>query len=102
MIVKIVQVFVKPPHVDDFIRAAVENREHSVKEPGNLRFDVLQSGEDPTRFFLYEAYATETAAEAHKSTPHYLTWKVKVADWMARPREGVPCAVIAPKESARW
>ena len=102
MIVNVIQVLVKPEHVEAFIRATVENHEHSIKEPGNLRFDLLQSKEDPARFFLYEAYATEVAAAAHKSTPHYLTWKVKVADWMARPREGVPCRVLAPADSGAW
>lgn len=102
MIVICVSVSVKPEHVEAFIRATVESHEHSIREPGNLRFDVLQSKEDPRRFILYEAYATEEAAAAHKSTPHYLTWKVKVAEWMARPREGIPCAVIAPKDTSRW
>jgi autoinducer 2-degrading protein len=102
MIVNVVQVFVKPESVQAFIRATVENHEHSIKEPGNLRFDVLQSKEDPTRFIVYEAYATEEAAAAHKSTPHYLAWKVKAAEWMARPREGISCAVIAPKDTSRW
>jgi autoinducer 2-degrading protein len=102
MIVTIVHVWVKPEHVEDFIRATVENHEQSVLEPGNLRFDVLQSREDPARFVLYEAYASEEAAAAHKSTPHYLSWKVKAAEWMARPREGLPCGVIAPREKGRW
>ena len=102
MIVNVVQVFVKPEYVEAFIRATVENHEHSIKESGNLRFDVLQSGEDPARFILYEAYATEEAAAAHKSTPHYLAWKVKAAEWMARPREGIPCRVLAPADPGAW
>ena len=32
----------------------------------------------------------------HKQTPHYLTWRETVADWMAEPRQGVPYHVIAP------
>ncbi len=102
MMVTCVNIYVKPEHLEDFIRATVENHQHSVQEPGNLRFDVLQSKDDPSRFILYEAYATEEAAAAHKSTPHYLAWKVKVADWMARPREGVPCRVLAPADAGRW
>ena len=56
MIVTCVHVFVKPEHVEDFIAASKQNHENSVQEPGNRRFDVLQSTEDPTRFLLYEAY----------------------------------------------
>ena len=89
MIVTIVHVDVKPEHIEDFIRATSENHLHSVKEPGNLRFDVLQKGENPAEFALYEAYENETASAAHKETAHYLKWKETVADWLANPRKGV-------------
>ena len=102
MIVTTVTVFVKPEHVTDFLEATVKNHECSIHEPGNMRFDVLQSFEDPTRVLLYEAYESEEAAAAHKSTQHYLTWKETVADWMAKPREGIPHRVICPGERSRW
>lgn len=89
MHVTLVHVHVKPEHVDDFIQASLANSAESVKEPGNLRFDVLQSSDDPSRFVLYEAYATAEDAAAHKQTEHYLTWRETVADWMAEPRQGV-------------
>lgn len=89
MHVNLVHVHVKPEHVDDFIQASLANSAESVKEPGNRRFDVLQSSDDPSRFVLYEAYATAEDAAAHKQTEHYLTWRQTVADWMAAPRQGV-------------
>jgi autoinducer 2-degrading protein len=89
MHVTIVHVHVRPEHVAEFIDAIRINHEGSVKEPGNLRFDILQSVEDPTRFVAYEAYVDEAAAKAHKETAHYLAWRDKVADWMAEPRQGV-------------
>ncbi len=89
MIVTIVHVQVKPEHIDDFIRATTKNHHLSVKELGNLRFDVLQKGDNPTEFALYEAYENETAAAAHKETSHYIEWRDVVAPWMAKPREGV-------------
>jgi len=89
MFVTIVHVKVKPEHIDEFIRASESNHRQSVKEPGNLRFDVLQKGEDPNLFVLYEAYENQEAAAAHKETSHYLTWRETVAPWMAAPREGV-------------
>ncbi len=67
-----------------------------MEEAGNLRFDVLQKGEDPTEFALYEAYASAEDAAAHKETAHYLDWRVKVADWMARPREGIMYKGLLP------
>lgn len=72
MHVTLVQVHVKPQHVDDFIAATQLNHQASVQEVGNRRFDVLQSPEDPSRFVLYEAYVSAEDATAHKQTGHYL------------------------------
>lgn len=96
MHVTIVQVQVKPEHVRDFIDASRKNHEGSVREPGNLRFDVLQSPDDPTRFVLYEAYISAAAAAAHKNTPHYFDWRDTVGPWMAQPRIGVPYNGLFP------
>lgn len=89
MYVTIVYVHVKPERVADFIETIRANHEGSVRETGNLRFDILQSVDDPTRFVAYEAYRDEASAKAHKETAHYLKWRDTVADWMAEPREGV-------------
>ena len=102
MIVTCITVHVKEEHVEDFIRATVPNHEGSIAEPGNLRFDVLQCQAEPTRFLLYEAYASEAAARAHKETEHYRVWRETVAPWMAKPREGVAHRVIRPKDPAGW
>lgn len=96
MIVTCVTVHVKPENVDDFIEASRKNHEGSVREPDNMRFDVLQSKDEPGRFLLYEAYENEAAAAAHKNTEHYLLWRDMVAPWMAEPRQGVPYVAIAP------
>ena len=96
MVVTCVYVFVKPEYVDDFIAASKANHAGSIQEPTNLRFDVLQDPDDPTKFMLYEAYETTDGAAAHKQTAHYLTWRETVAPWMAEPRQGKPYNVIAP------
>ncbi len=96
MQVTIVHVWVKPESVQGFIEATRANHEASIKEPGNRRFDVLQDAGDPTKFVLYEAYASAEDAAAHKATPHYLAWRDRVADMMARPREGVPYKGLFP------
>jgi len=89
MFVTLVHIHVKPERVDDFIAAARENHEGSIRETGNLRFDILRSADDPTRFIFYEAYLDDAAAKAHKETAHYAAWRDAVADWMAEPRQGV-------------
>ena len=88
MYVTVVYVHVKAEHVADFIDSIRENHERSVLEPGNLRFDILQSADDPTRFIAYEAYRDEASAKAHKDTAHYQKWRDQAADWMAEPRQG--------------
>jgi autoinducer 2-degrading protein len=96
MQVTLVHVHVKPEHVDDFIEASRLNHEASVKEPGNRRFDVLQSDTDPTRFVLYEAYTDAAEAAKHKQTEHYLMWRETVADWMAEARQGISYSGLFP------
>jgi len=88
MYVAIVHVHVKPGDIAAFIGATRANHQGSIMEPGNFRFDVLQDANDPARFVLYEAYAGEDAAKAHKETAHYLAWRDAVADMMAEPRRG--------------
>lgn len=97
MHVTLVHVHVVTEHINDFIAATRANHQVSVQEPGNRRFDVLQSAEDPTRFVLYEAYASVEDAQAHKQTPHYLKWRDTVAQWMASPRTGVPYRGLCPE-----
>jgi autoinducer 2-degrading protein len=96
MTVTIVHVEVKPEYIEDFIRVSTENHHQSVKEPGNLRFDVLQLAENPAKFALYEAYENDKAAAAHKETAHYLKWRETVADWMAEPRKGIKYKGLLP------
>jgi autoinducer 2-degrading protein len=96
MVVACVHVFLKTEHIEDFIQATTVNHAASTKEPQNLRFDVLQDPDDPSRFMLYEAYESEAGATAHRQTQHYLTWRETVAPWMAQPRKGISYTVIAP------
>ena len=97
MIVTCVHVYVNPDHVDDFIAATTPNHLGSVQEPGNVRFDILQDAEDPTKFLLYEAYRSSDEAAAHKETDHYKTWRARVAPWMAQPRQGVKYQMLLPE-----
>ncbi len=99
MIATIVHVFVRPEFVEAFIAATKKNHEGSVKEAGNLRFDILQDASDPSKFVFYEAYDSEAAAAAHKEASHYLTWRDTVASFMAKPREGVKHQILFPQNS---
>jgi autoinducer 2-degrading protein len=89
MYVTLVHANVKAEVLEQFLEATRANHEGSIREPGCLRFDILQSVDDPARFVFYEAYVDEAAASAHKETAHYLEWRDLVVDWMVEPRTGV-------------
>jgi autoinducer 2-degrading protein len=89
MYVVAVTVYVKPEFVRPFIEATMDNARNTRREPGNVRFDVLQAEEDQSRFLFYEAYRAKDDFAKHQQTEHYLRWKNKVAEWMAQPRQGV-------------
>ncbi len=100
MFVTLVHVHVKPEHAADFEDATRANHEASIREPGNVRFDVLRSVDDPTRYVLYEWFVDEAAAAAHKATPHYDAWRQTVSGWMAEPRQGVRYDGLLPETPA--
>ncbi len=87
MNVTLVEINIKPDKVDEFLEVFRANHEGAVKEPGNLRFDVLQDSKVKTRFFIYEAYRDEAAVLAHKETPHYLACVEKLEALMSEPRK---------------
>jgi len=102
MIVTCVHIHVKPDDINRFVDVTTANRSESIKEPGNLRFDLLQQTEDHCRFMLYEAYESEEAAAAHKNTAHYLKWRDTVSDMMAEPRTGVRYSILHPNDKSKW
>ncbi|NOY08659.1 MAG: antibiotic biosynthesis monooxygenase [Spirochaetes bacterium] len=102
MIVRVINIHVKHGFDGEFIKACRENRAGSIREPGILRFDVLQDSGDSLHFVLYEVYKDESAAVEHKSTSHYKKWRDIVEPWMAKPRESTSCIPIAPAEDSAW
>lgn len=101
MLVVHVHVHVKAADLAAFIEATRTNSQESLKEPGVLRFDVVQQADDPTRFVLIEVYEHAGASDAHKLTAHYAAWRDVVAPMMATPRSSVKYQAVCPGE-ARW
>ena len=101
MLVVHVSVRVTPESVDAFAAATRENARHSVREPGVVRFDVVQQADDPTRFLLMEIYRTADDPARHKATAHYAAWRDAVEPMMAEPRRSVKYQELFP-EPARW
>lgn len=101
MLIVHVFVHVKADAVDAFTAATLENARNSVREPGVVRFDVVQQEADPTRFLLIEIYRTPADPAQHKETAHYATWRDTVEPMMAEPRQSVKYRALYP-ESAEW
>lgn len=94
--VTLVEVRVKPLFVDLFRVLSIENARQSALEPGCLRFDIVQSAEDPTHFTLVEMFSDEAAEKAHKETQHYKVWRDTVESLMASPRTAKKGASVWP------
>lgn len=75
MFILLVKVQVKPELLDEFRSAILNNAELSVqRDPGCVRFDVLQQQDDPHQWFFYEVYDTEQAWLAHRTAAHFLAF----------------------------
>lgn len=86
MFVVCVTIFVKPGFIRPFIEATLDNAGNTRREPGNIRFDVIQGEDDPTRFMLYEVYKDKADFAAHQTTSHYSRWRDAVPEWLVSPR----------------
>ena len=82
----VVTIDIKPGFKEQFIEAMLEDARGSVtREPGCLRFDVIQDEQNANRIYLYEVYADKAAFDAHTKAPHFITWRDTVQDWFASP-----------------
>jgi len=91
-------VFITVKHGQEaaFLRAAVANRTGSIKEPGNLRFELYQSAESPHDFLIAENYKSLEDAIAHRQTPHFLEFLKILETVQAFPRRREPGNIVPP------
>lgn len=99
MLVAIINVHVRPEHIEGFKTASFDNASNSIQESGVIRFDVYQQSDDPTWFTLVEIYKTDDDPARHRETAHYARWRDTVADMMVVPRVRTTNRVIFPPES---
>ena len=93
----VVRLEVKPDRVDDFLKLVSFNASESRKEPGNLRFDVVRSIDNPTLFRLYEVYRDAAAVAAHQATPHYAKWRAEIEGLLVTPRVSEKFTSVLPE-----
>ena len=98
----IVKLHIKEEYIEQFKEITFYNSENARKEPGNLRFDVIQSAESNKVFFLYEIYKSDDAIAYHRTTEHYQKWRDTVADMMEIPREAIQGFPLCPSEEEAY
>ena len=96
----IVHVFIKVREgdIEAFKKATLKNARCSLKEPGVIRFDLMQKEDDPTSFLLQEVYKNSEASAKHKETDHYAEWRDCVEPMMAEPRYSEKYRDLFPEE----
>jgi quinol monooxygenase YgiN len=66
---------VKPEHVDAFREATIHEAQGTVRdEPGVFQFHILTDADTPHRFYYFEIFRDEAAADAHWETENFQTW----------------------------
>ena len=98
----VVKLIIKEECIEQFKEITFYNSENARKEPGNLRFDVIQAADNPNMFFLYEIYKSDDAIAYHRTTGHYLKWRDTVADMMESPREAIQGYPLCPNEEEAY
>ncbi|MER2494084.1 putative quinol monooxygenase [Catenovulum sediminis] len=83
MYIVTVEYVIDSGHILTFLDAVLENAETSLhQEPGCHQFDVNQSHENPTQFFLYEQFNSDVDFQQHLESEHYLTFSRNVSHWV--------------------
>ena len=72
---------VRAEHLDDFVTNVREHAVNSNREPGCLRYEVLQDTSDPQTVCLYEVFHDEAAFAQHQASDHYQRWMALSRSW---------------------
>jgi quinol monooxygenase YgiN len=70
-----VAINVKSEHRESFIEASITEAQGAISgEPGLFQFQMLVDDSNPNRFYFYEIFKDEKAAENHWETDVFKTW----------------------------
>ena len=97
-----VKVRVKPDARERFLKAIeVDALGSEQDEPGCMRFNVLQDGQDQNVYYFYEVYHDEAALEAHRAAPHYAVWRA-AAGTLDGAAQATRCQTVFPAADEYW
>ena len=98
MLIVHVHIRVKECDIEAFKTATLKNARFSLKEPGVIRFDLIQKEDDQAVFILQEVYKNSGSSGKHKETEHYAEWRDTVEPMMAEPRYSIKYRDLFPEE----
>jgi quinol monooxygenase YgiN len=70
-------------------------KEQTLQEEGVIRYEPVQSQQDPTLFFLMEEWASETVLNTHLAMPHMEKVFSELQNLLAAPAEVTYCRAVA-------
>ncbi|ADO70087.1 putative quinol monooxygenase [Stigmatella aurantiaca] len=70
-------------------------KEKTLQEEGLLRYEPVQSQQDPTLFFLMEEWTSETVLNTHLARPHMERAFSELKTILAAPLEITYCRAVA-------
>jgi quinol monooxygenase YgiN len=83
-LVRFAELDVDKTRLDDFRKAARENAEASMLEPGVLAFHAAAEKDNPGRVRVFEMYVDAQAYRAHVQTPHFQKFRAETDAMMLR------------------
>ena len=92
----VVYIAVKPGQEDAFLKGAFDNQAGSIREPGNLRFEMYRSTENPSEFLFSEKYDSVDSVTAHRQTPHFQSFFKVLEQVQQFPRRREPGNLVPP------
>lgn len=73
-----------PQHIDDYITNMNICAEASNREPGCIRYEVMQDVSDPGMMCLFQVFKDADAYQAHQDAEHHVHWVAISRDWRDR------------------
>lgn len=77
----------RPDTVDEVRRILLGLIEPSRKEPGCVKYELLQNADDPADFTFVETFASDAALEVHAAAPYIAGLAPRLKELVARPSE---------------
>lgn len=89
-----------PGDEDHVRRTLVKMIEPTRREPGNINYDLHQVQDDPTAFFLYENWRSQTDLDQHMRQPHFKQMDHELAGTLRHPYSVTLLTMISDRETA--